>query len=119
MPCAYIIFSPAMNKFYIGASFENATQRLEKHNFASYGSHLTSAANDLPLKLVFPCASFSLVRKIELYIMKMKSRKFIEMLIASPDEVQILIDKCSATDSPDLSGLWLVRAQVGPLILTQ
>jgi len=82
MPCAYIIFSPAMNKFYIGASSENATQRLEKHNLASYGSHFTSAANDWQLKLEIPCASFS-------------------QLIASPDEVQILIDKCSATDSPD------------------
>ncbi|MEZ5067278.1 MAG: GIY-YIG nuclease family protein [Bacteroidia bacterium] len=46
MPCAYIIFSPALNKFYIGASSENATQRLEKHNLASYGSHFTSTAND-------------------------------------------------------------------------
>ena len=101
MPCAYIIFSPVLNKFYIGASFENATQRLEKHNLASYGSHFTSAANDWQLKLEIPCASFSLARKIELYIKKMKSRKFIEKLIASPDEVQILIDKCSATDSPD------------------
>ncbi len=98
MPCAYIIFSPTLNKFYIGASSENADQRLEKHNHASYGGHFTSAANDWQLKLEIPCSSFSLARKIEIYIKKMKSRKFIEKLIASPDEVQILTDKCSATD---------------------
>jgi putative endonuclease len=101
MPCVYIIFSPSLDKFYIGASSQKASIRLEKHNNAYYGRNFTSSANDWQLKLEIPCPSFSAARKMELYIKKMKSRKFILKLIDDPLQVKMLIDICLATDSPD------------------
>ncbi|MCH9823350.1 MAG: GIY-YIG nuclease family protein [Bacteroidetes bacterium] len=38
MNCCYIIFSPSINKYYIGATHEGFATRLENHNSVKYGS---------------------------------------------------------------------------------
>jgi hypothetical protein len=38
--CAYILYSVAIQKFYIGAYQENFVLRLDKHNAGYYGKNL-------------------------------------------------------------------------------
>ena len=45
---------------------------------------------DWELKLEIACKNYRMARQIELYIKKMKSRKFIEKLIFDPAEVERL-----------------------------
>ena len=87
----YIIYSKAFNKYYSGITHDNVADRLEKHNTSFHGTHFTSSAKDWVLKLVVDCDSFSTARKMELYVKRMKSRKFIEKLIENPEEVLKLI----------------------------
>ncbi len=78
--CCYILYSPKLNKYYVGSTTD-IERRLEEHNrgkekFTRIGT---------PWTLVYKEALSSLVeaRKRELYIKKMKSRKYIESLISS------------------------------------
>ncbi len=101
MAGVYIIFSDTLNKFYIGATSLDPQQRLDEHNRARFRHHFTAAANDWVLKLFIPCHSFAHARKIESFIKQMKSRRFILKLIQHPHEVNILLNRFTATDSPE------------------
>src|SRR5687767_9203074 len=89
----YILFSASLNKYYYGITTEAVESRLQKHNTSAYGTHFTSAANDWNVCLVIPCDSFRIARKIELYVKRMKSRKFIKKIIENSAEREILINK--------------------------
>ena len=90
MAAAYIIYSNKIDSYYVGATTEPVTERLRKHNQSSYGTHFTSQTNDWQLMVEIACENFSDARKIELYIKRMKSRKFIEKLLTSKDEIERL-----------------------------
>ncbi len=45
MTGCYIIFSEKINKFYIGATQEDVTTRIEKHNNGSYGKNRFTATD--------------------------------------------------------------------------
>src|SRR5688572_23240289 len=92
---AYILQSTTHHRYYIGATTTSVVERLEKHNHSTYGFHFTSKANDWTIVLAIEWESFSVARKIELYIKRMKSRKFIELLVQEKQEVQKLINKMS------------------------
>lgn len=72
---------------------ESADLRLKKHNEGTYGTHYTSQTKDWVLSLEMPFANASLARKAELYLKKMKSRRFIEKIINDPVEYLKLIEK--------------------------
>ena len=76
----YIIYSPILNKYYIGYT-ENLEVRLEQHNTGI--STFTSKANDwrLVYSEQFPTRELAKAREME--IKKKKSRKYIEWLISS------------------------------------
>jgi len=86
----YILFSSDLNKYYVGITKEFVDARVNKHNTSFYGKHFTSAANDWQTVFEIECESFSEARQMELYIKKMKSRKFIEKLIADEKEIEKL-----------------------------
>jgi putative endonuclease len=74
----YIIYSKALNKYYIG-SCQNIEQRLEDH--LNGRSKFTKVAKDWELKYFETFGSRSEACIRELQIKKMKSRKYIETLI--------------------------------------
>ena len=84
----YILFSASANKYYTGITSTTVAERIHKHNAGFYDKHFTSIASDWELKLEIEFVDFSLARKAELYIKRMKSRNFIEKLIGNSDEVE-------------------------------
>jgi putative endonuclease len=93
MASLYIIYSKSIDRYYVGITSEAVSHRLIKHNESGYGSHYTSQANDWELKLHINCDNYSEARRMELYLKRMKSRKFIEKIILDKEEQKSLINK--------------------------
>jgi putative endonuclease len=93
----YVIYSPSIDRYYSGITTEEIQTRLFKHNSSFHGSHFTSAASDWELRLLISCDSYTIARKIELYVKRMKSRKFIEKIIQDSTERDFLISKIKST----------------------
>jgi putative endonuclease len=75
----YILYSEKLNKYYIGACID-ISRRLLQHN----NGHTKFTSTGVPWKLVYTeeYDSLEAAKKRELQIKKMKSRKYIETLIA-------------------------------------
>ena len=74
----YIIYSSAINKYYVG-SCQDVHQRLQDH--LNSRSKYTKVAKDWELKYFETFQTRSEATQRELQIKKMKSRKYIENLI--------------------------------------
>ena len=86
MPFCYIIYSPNLEKYYIGATQDNLAERIEKHNKASYGSHrFTSKANDWVLVTAFETLDYAHAVRIERKIKRMKSKIYIQNIVKYPE----------------------------------
>jgi putative endonuclease len=77
MPYTYILFSVKLNKYYIGACTD-INRRLHEHNTGH--SKFTSTGSPWVLKYSEIFETLQEAKKRELYIKKMKSRKYIESL---------------------------------------
>jgi putative endonuclease len=75
----YILYSEKLNKYYIGACID-LNRRLYEHNIG----HSKFTSLGIPWKIVYTEEFLTLAdaKKRELVIKKMKSRKYIEELIA-------------------------------------
>lgn len=94
MCCLYILFSETRNKHYVGITTEATENRLKKHNESSYGKNsFTSTANDWNILLEIQVDTIEIARKMESYIKKMKSRKFIEKIVFDVNERNVFINK--------------------------
>ncbi len=82
MYVVYILYSKAIDQYYVGQT-QNLDERLLQH--ISFRSKSTKKANDWVLvhKEVFESRSEAMHREKE--IKSKKSRKYIEKLISSPD----------------------------------
>ena len=100
----YILYSPSLDRYYTGITTTDIESRIQKHNASTYGRHYTSQTSDWQLRLDIPCATYAIARKMELYVKRMKSRKFIEKIINDPYQKELFIKKFRALDSPDPSG---------------
>ena len=77
-PACYILFSPTLDKFYIGATSTDIDLRIDKHNTAFYGnSKFTSKAKDWELFLSLDASDYQHALRIETKIKKMKSKTYI------------------------------------------
>jgi putative endonuclease len=76
----YILYSPSLNKFYIGYTGEDLSERIRKHNSNHKG--FTGKVGDWELKYQEEFAEKSLAARREREIKSWKSRKMIERLIA-------------------------------------
>ncbi len=86
MNCTYIIYSSFIDKYYIGATQESVTDRLEKHNKANYGNKsFTALAKDWEFVLIFICHDFKHAINLERKIKSMKSRVYINNLLKYND----------------------------------
>jgi putative endonuclease len=79
MPCIYILYSEKLNKYYIGACID-IERRLYEHNIGH--SKFTSIGVPWLMKYTEEFETMQEAKKKELYIKKMKSRKYIEGLIS-------------------------------------
>jgi putative endonuclease len=77
----YILFSPSANKYYIGHTTEPISKRLQKHNTNHKG--FTGKFRDWKVIYTEVYESKALAYKREREAKKWKSRKKIELLIAS------------------------------------
>jgi putative endonuclease len=77
MAYTYIIYSAKLNKFYIGAC-TNIERRLYEHNIGH--SKFTSTGVPWLLRHTEYYETLAEAKKRELFIKKMKSRKYIESL---------------------------------------
>ena len=85
----YIIFSSAIDKYYVGET-SNFQDRLNQHNSSFYEKSYTSIANDWKPVLLIEFDNISQARKAEAFTKKMNSREFILRLI---QDHQWLIDR--------------------------
>ena len=91
----YIIFSKKLNRFYTGAVQESLEGRLKKHNNHSYGNNrYTAIADDWEIVLFIPCDHYKQALAVERHIKKMKSTTYIHNLIAYPDLVVNIKERC-------------------------
>ena len=79
MPCMYILYSEKLNKYYVGACID-MERRLYEHNIGH--SKFTASGTPWILKHTETFETLEEAKKREQYIKKMKSRKYIEDLIA-------------------------------------
>ncbi|WP_421869235.1 GIY-YIG nuclease family protein [Marinoscillum sp.] len=77
MHWCYIIFSKKRNRYYIGETSDVA-KRISEHNTGYYKGAYTKSADDWTICLQLECLDRSHARKVETFIKRMKSRKFIE-----------------------------------------
>ncbi len=90
----YILFSETRNKYYVGITIETTANRLKKHHESFYGKNsFTSTVNDWSVVLDLEVDSIEIARKMESYIKRMKSRKFIEKIAFNVKERNIFINK--------------------------
>ena len=94
MHAVYIIFSPSQNRFYVGESV-NAEARLDRHNLGYYENSFTKIADDWELKLVLKCNDKTHAKRIEKHIKSMKSKRYIENLLAYDEMRQKLLNRFS------------------------
>ncbi len=79
MPVTYIIYSARLNKYYIGACID-FQRRFYEHNIGH--SKFTSTGIPWEKKFLLEFATLQEAKTFELKVKRMKSRKFIEELIA-------------------------------------
>jgi putative endonuclease len=79
MPCMYILYSAKLDKYYVGAC-THLERRLYEHNIG----HSKFTSLGVPWELLYKEEFETLpeAKSRELKIKKMKSRKYIESLIA-------------------------------------
>ncbi len=79
----YILYSPGHDKYYVGVS-EDYTARLLQHN-SNEGNRYTKPYRPWVLRAAFSVPEgMGMARKIEVFIKKQKSKKFIATL-CNPD----------------------------------
>ncbi len=94
MNLCYILFSPKLDRFYIGATHDGIEERLKKHNAHSHGNeHYTATAVDWEIFLVIECTDYPQAIRIERHIKKMKSTTYIKNLKKYPEMIQKLYQK--------------------------
>ena len=76
----YIIYSASLNRYYVGSTGQ-LEDRLYRHR--NSGSKSTKKAKDWTLKYTESFDTYALAVAREMQIKKMKSRSYIEFLIAS------------------------------------
>ena len=77
----YAIYSEEADRYYIGET-SDLDRRIKWHNIHEFESASTKNVSDWKLKWRMECATIEQGRRIEKFIKSMKSRKFIERLLA-------------------------------------
>jgi len=92
MAHCYILHSKTLDRYYYGSTELKPTERLELHLQRYYGNKkFTAKASDWILVCTIRCESVSQERRIEAFIKKMKSKKYVASLVSSREKVDWLL----------------------------
>ena len=83
MATVYILYSNQAQRYYVG-SCKNLKTRIEQHHNKEFPSSYTPKYSDWTTFFVIDDLDYQQARKIELHIKKMKSKIYIENLLAYP-----------------------------------
>jgi len=95
--CAYILYSPALDKFYVGSTHDMES-RLSKHLANYYGKSFSSRATDWEIYLRIACDNEAHARRVENHIKKMKSGTYYQSLKSVSGLSQKLADRFRVTN---------------------
>ncbi len=88
----YVLYSKKLNKFYVGATQEDLSERIAKHNHQSYEKHrFTAKASDWELFLFISTDDYAKAVRIERKIKSMKSSAYIRNLRQYPELLNKLV----------------------------
>ena len=94
MASVYILFSKALNRFYIG-SCKDVTYRVEQHLNKDFVGSFTRRADDWELYFIVDGLQYAQARMIESHIKRMKSQEYIRNLKKYPEIIQKLVERYS------------------------
>jgi len=95
MASVYILYSPLLDSYYIGATSVSVQERYSRHLNHYYDNKYTAKADDWVLFFDFDCDSLSQAMKIEKHIKNMKSKKYIQNLRQYPEIIAKLKSRYS------------------------
>ncbi|MDD5569984.1 MAG: GIY-YIG nuclease family protein [Bacteroidales bacterium] len=94
MASCYIIYSPKASAYYVGATTEDVSLRISRHNQDYYGvEKYTKISDDWELYIEIKCTNINQAMQIEKHIKKMKSREYYKSLKKYPEMVIKLLNK--------------------------
>ena len=88
----YIIYSQKLSRYYVGTT-DNVEQRLIEHNTIIYQNSFTSRGIPWELNWKTDPLMSEVAYKLDRFIKSMKSKKFIERVMNSPELVVDIISK--------------------------
>jgi putative endonuclease len=88
----YILYSAKLAKYYIGRT-EDVELRLKFHNEPIESRKFTAKGIPWELKIAIPCQSLDQATKLESFIKRMKSKRFVESVISSEELRNDLLKK--------------------------
>ena len=94
MHYVYILYSPSLDKYYVGET-EDIELRIKQHTTNFYKNSFTSKSSDWILKIAIEVKSKSMAIQIEKHIKRKGNREFKEKVINDEGLVQYLIIKYS------------------------
>ena len=96
----YILYSKALDKFYIGATRLTPEERKTRHLRKYYGdSKFTAKSSDWVLFHEIECSSFTQALKIEKHIKSMKSKTYIKNLVLYQETTEKLLKRYSEKEN--------------------
>lgn len=88
----YIIYSPTLDSFYTGQAVDPHI-RLIEHNEGKYKQSYTKLTSDWKHYLLIECSSKNQAIKVESFIKRMKSKKFIESMKNDPKIIKDVLER--------------------------
>ena len=84
MAAVYILYSPSLNRYYVGRCIE-VSERLNQHLENFFPGAFTAKAKDWIVYYSLNDLSYKQARSIESHIKKMKNKRYIENLKRYPE----------------------------------
>lgn len=90
----YILYSPSIDRLYIGSTELEPSERLDLHLEKYYGSNkYTAQAEDWVIFFDHICFNIFQAKRIEFHIKKMKSKEYIHNLKKYPEMITKLLSR--------------------------
>lgn len=90
----YILYSQKLNKFYVGVTADDVSDRIKKHNTAEHGKHrFTATTDDWELYLKIHAVDYAHAIRFERKIKSMKSSKYIRNLKLYPEMLEKIMNE--------------------------
>lgn len=90
----HIIYSQTADKYYVGET-SDVMVRVDQHNSHYFKNNFTKRANDWNVLVKYECRDREEALFLEKFIKKMKSRVFIEKVIANPEILKDILRRSS------------------------